>query len=70
MEPSLSLEGTAGVCGVWGEIGFPGDEEEENVDGTIPGLLNPLVDAVGDCGCKSKEDDIESASAECDSRIL
>lgn len=36
----LSREGIAGVCGVWGEMGFPGDDEVENdVPATMGGTL-------------------------------
>jgi hypothetical protein len=41
MELALNLEGIAGVCGVWGEMGFPG---EEDVDVDVPATMGGTLD--------------------------
>jgi hypothetical protein len=58
----------AGVCGVCGEMGFPGDEA---VDTEVPAIIggtldNWRLDEVDDL-CKSMDDDTESESAAWDS---
>lgn len=60
----------AGVCGVWGDIGFPGEDEvETEVPWTIGGTLdNCRLEELED-RCKSKEDDTESERTAWDSFI-
>ena len=71
MEFALNLDGIAGVCGVWGEMGFPGEEDAEvDVPGTMGGTLdNWRLDEV-DERCRSRDDDIESESAAFESLIF
>jgi len=70
MELALRREGMAGVCGVCGETGFPGDEDVEmDVAATIGGTLdNCRLEEIED-RCRSIEDDKDSVSTLCDSRI-
>ncbi len=61
---ALNLEGIAGVCGVWGEIGFPGDEEVEiEVPATIGGTLESCRLEELEERCKRSDDDMESDKA-------
>ena len=40
MELLLSRDGIAGMCGVWGDIGLPGEEEvEKELPAIMPGTL-------------------------------
>ena len=39
---ALSLDGIAGVCGVWGDIGLPGDDE---VDTEVPAIMGGTLDS-------------------------
>jgi hypothetical protein len=60
----LRRDRMAGVCGVWGEMGFPGDdaveiEVPEIIGGTPESCLLEEVDE----RCKCIDDDIESESA-------
>jgi hypothetical protein len=60
----------AGVWGVWGETGFPGDDDVDiEVAATIGGTLESCrLDEVDD-RCNSVDDDIDSVKALFDSRI-
>lgn len=54
IEFSLRRDGMAGVCGVWGDTGLPGDEEADMEAGaTMPGtLVNCLLEELDDrCIC-------------------
>lgn len=60
----------AGVCGVCGEIGFPGDDDTDiEVAATIGGTLdNCRLDEVDD-RCKRFDEDIDSVNVLFDSRM-
>lgn len=46
---ALRRDGIAGVCGVWGEIGFPGDDA---VDTEVPAIIAGTLDS-----CRLEEDE-------------
>jgi hypothetical protein len=71
MELALNLDGIAGVCGVWGEMGFPGEEDVDvDVPATIGGTLdNCRLDEVEE-RWRSRDDDIDSESAAFESLIF
>lgn len=66
----LRRDRMAGVCGVWGEMGFPGDEA---VDMEVPEIIGGTPDSClledVDERCKCIDDDIESDSAAFESRM-
>lgn len=66
----LRRDRIAGVCGVWGDIGFPGDEAVEmDVPATMGGTPdNCLLEDV-DERCRCIDDEIDSESAALESRI-
>jgi hypothetical protein len=66
---ALSRDGMAGVWGVWGDTGFPGDEDvDAEVAATIGGTLdNCRLDELEE---RWYETDMESDSAAFESRIL
>lgn len=67
---ALSLEGIAGVWGVCGEIGLPGDEE---VDMDVPAIIGGTLESCRleelDERCSNIEEDMESDNAAFESRI-
>lgn len=66
----LRRDGIAGVCGVWGEIGFPGDEAVEmDVPAAIGGTPESCLLDELDERCICTDDDIESESAAFESRM-
>ena len=61
----------AGVCGVCGDMGFPGDEDvEREVAATMGGTLASCLLEELDDRCISCEDEIDSDKAALESRIL
>jgi len=70
IEFALSRDGMAGVWGVCGDIGLPGEEDVDiEVAPTMAGTLdNCRLDEVDD-RCKSVDEDIDSVRALLDSRI-
>lgn len=67
---ALNREGMAGVWGVCGEIGFPGDDSVEiDVPATMGGTLESCLLDELDERCKRSEDDIESDKAAFESLI-
>ena len=64
MELALSLEGTAGVWGGCGEMGFPGEEDTDTeVAAAIAGTLESWrLDELSD-RCSRADDDIDSVKA-------
>jgi hypothetical protein len=66
---ALSRDGMAGVCGVWGEMGLPGDEDvEAEVAATIGGTLESCL--LEELEERCNDMDIESDRAAFESRIL
>ena len=67
---ALNLEGIAGVCGVWGDMGLPGDED---VDMDVPAIIGGTLDSWRleevEERCSNIDEDIESDSAAFESRI-
>ena len=65
-----NLDGMAGVCGVWGEIGFPGDEEVDiEVPATIGGTLESWRLLELDERWRSSDEDMDSDKAVLESLI-
>lgn len=70
MELLLSRDGIAGMCGVCGDIGLPGEEEvEKELPAIMPGTLCSCLLDVDDERCNIKEDDMDSDSWVVDSRM-
>lgn len=70
MEFALSLDGMAGVCGVWGDMGLPGEEDIDiEVAATIAGTLDSCRLEELDDRWRSAEDDMDSDNMACDWRI-
>lgn len=71
MEFALSLDGMAGVWGVCGDIGFPGDDDADiEVAATMAGTLESCrLDELND-RCNSVDEDIDSVNAWFDSLIV
>lgn len=66
----LKRDRMAGVCGVCGEIGFPGDEAVEiDVPATIGGTPDSCLLEDVDERCRCIDDDIESERAAFESRM-
>lgn len=60
----------AGVCGVCGDTGFPGEDDTDmEVAATIGGTLDSCLLEELDERCNIVDDDIDSVKALCDSRI-
>ena len=60
----------AGVCGVCGDIGFPGEEETDiELAATIGGTLDNWRLEEEDDRCRSVDDDIDSVKALLESRM-
>jgi hypothetical protein len=70
IELALRRDGIAGVWGVCGEIGLPGDDDVDmDVAATIGGTLDSCrLDELDD-RCRKFDEDIDSVSALLDSRI-
>jgi hypothetical protein len=65
----LNREGMAGMCGVWGEMGLPGEEEVEIEPGIMPGTFcSWRLDELEDL-CRTVDDCIDSVSWPVESRI-
>jgi len=70
IEFALRRDGIAGVWGVCGEIGFPGDEDADiELAATIGGTLDSCRLEELDERCSMVDEDIDSVKVLLDSRI-
>lgn len=66
----LSRDGTAGMCGVCGEIGLPGDDEpDKDAPPISPGIFDSCRLEDDDDRCSMTEEDMESDKCVLESRM-